>query len=266
MANLALAAGIIPVLGTIPPNSPNATQVAALNIQIATLAARMSVPWADFNTAVADPASLDFLAAYKADGTHPNSAGQRVMAIALLSAASSLYRAWSPYLSHQVTDPASKVVNPIFLTNSTGWTLTGGSVGVTLSLVPDTSISGQWARVTRINSGNDSFAQTSYITGIPTGHTLAFSGRVRTSGVESGGCTFYVAVDGVDAGYTQYPSIPALSSWAADVPAGNVFYATGVFDSGIINLNVGISIHGGPCVVDIAQLTLLDLTAAGLAP
>jgi lysophospholipase L1-like esterase len=134
------AAGIQPVMATLPPNSTTSTHtpIATLNAWIRRYAAANRIPVIDFHTILVDPATGSYLSAYANDGTHPNAAGYLAMAQAAWTTLQPLVLANSPLLSVKNSDPISKLsANACFLTDANtdgkpdSWTRFGGGTGFT---------------------------------------------------------------------------------------------------------------------------------------
>jgi lysophospholipase L1-like esterase len=279
MAQLALAAGITPVLATIPPNNTSVYQsgISKLNAAIPQLAEQLGILWVDFYGVLVNPANNQYATGYGySDGEHPTSAGERAMASALLTATKSLQYEWSPYIGRTSTDDGNLMPNPIFLTNTTGWSLFT-SVGTTLTrtlgsgVAGGSNVPGYFASVTRTSASgaSDNINLSRYITNFTAGDTLVLSGMIQTTGVEAGSCAFGLDFQIKNSGGTTIQAIyPVIGGggafYAADIPSATPFYARFVVAAGGVDLGGGLMINSGTRIVNLAQMTLVDQTTAGV--
>lgn len=78
-------AGIIPIIATVPPintvtnTGTGLTVLTKINLWLKRLAHSRGWPLADYHTALVDPATNNFVAAYTSDGVHMTTAGAKVM-------------------------------------------------------------------------------------------------------------------------------------------------------------------------------------------
>jgi hypothetical protein len=154
-----LAASILPICCTIPPHtgaSANENKARAqLNTWICGYASRKRLPFVDFYSVLADPATAgNYLATYSGDGTHPTAAAAKVMGQTLATnLAAILPNQSNPLLTMNNGDTGFAYTNSLFLTDTNAdgipdnWTLSG--TGATGALASDATIKGNYWTVTR---------------------------------------------------------------------------------------------------------------------
>ena len=124
----------IPVLSTICP-AANAgawrANVDLFNTWLRYYASNEGIPLIDFFSALVDPDTGAFLAAYTYDGTHPSTSAVRLMGQMVADKLSPVLPAWFPPLpGHQTTDDNNLVTGGLFLVDtdvnglSDGWSKT----------------------------------------------------------------------------------------------------------------------------------------------
>jgi lysophospholipase L1-like esterase len=261
------AAGIQPVMATVPPNSTSAwhAPIATLNAWIKRYAAANRIPVIDFHTVLVDPSSGAYAAAYANDGTHPNAAGYLAMAQAAWTTLQPLVLANSPLLSVKNTDPISKLnTNACFLTDAgadgkpDSWTRFGGGTGFTDSIVTgDTAITGNWWQLVCSSSSADQVLEFNCTTGIVPGNTILVTGRAAVTSYSSGnGLSVKVTFTGGSQNAYPLYQLKALAS--------GVFYQELTIPTGTTAILFDVIVGAGTVTTKLAQPTILDLTALGL--
>lgn len=180
------AAGIRPVIGTVPPNNNGTADilVRTYNAWLSRWASTSGVPLVDFYGAVSG--STGWLAAYDSgDGLHPSAAGNAALGQAVIDAVGDMLSSGEYIVQPRDGDPNMQV-NGTFNadTNSDGipdglWTN-----ATTVSLVPDAGGLFKWARITingqaarnALNSDELTVADGDFAVG----DVLRFSALVRT--------------------------------------------------------------------------------------
>lgn len=265
IGNALLAGGVTPVLTTVLPRNASGTAVPEINYRIADLAARRGWLLIDFYPVLIDTVTGGILAAYSPDGLHPNEAGARLLGQRAADVMTTLPGMVPPLLASGITEATNLAPNGTFQgdTNADGvanlWGL-AAPTGGTPSLVADPAIKGNWQRVV----GNGAAAP--YITANLTagtwavGDKLRFMGRVRST-VAGLGSIASPRIRFI--GPTLYLS-PATSI-AQDQQPGNVFIVEGVVPAGTTTVAIELQAGTGTGTVDFAQITVLNLTALGIA-
>jgi acyl-CoA thioesterase I len=269
-----MAAGMRPILTTIPPRTssgtPNKRLLADAYRQfLAGYAIANGFPLIDFFTPLLDPATGFYKAEYDGgDNTHPNAAGKKVMG-------QMLYEAMSPHLIAQcstlsmnnVSWQASNLIldNPLFLndTNADGipdlWTKTGGSVTFAID-TGDSDITGNALHMTdAASSGTTQVERSTTITATSLrGHRIAFNGRFKNVGTT--GVNLYAYTNGALPLYLR-----AMTTFTVSTSGWRTFRLEGIIPNDATTLQVRFGTAGGTNVdASIAQLGIYDLTACGL--
>lgn len=263
-------AGVVPVLVTLPPNSTSSYRNAILqfNAWLRRYAAHSRLPLLDFYNLLVDPASSgNYLAAYQNDGTHPNTAGYYAMGQLAWNTLSSLIPPGSPNLARLNTDPTTNLIaaNAVFLTDANAdgvpdsWTAFGGTTGFTHSIVTgDTSIVGNWAQIACSATAADRDLQFTTGAVIP-GHRIAICGLMAVTAYSSGnGAT-------VQTSFTGTSGTTVFSAYRWRTVTSGYFYQEAVIPAGASSINFTFVVGAGTCTAKLAQPTILDLTALGLA-
>lgn len=279
-----------PVLCTVPPNvlsSARRQRVTTGNAWLKRYCAAQGIPCVDFYSLLVDPATGDFLTAYGSatnDKTHPIGAGYAAMGSYLWTSLSASVSPVEPLLPAENADPNNLITNGLNLTTTgaaatlmpTGWSVQSGShpTGVTGSLATgDTAIKGNWWRVVAdgltASTTNNEFQTVS--TGIVPGHTYAYVGRFKATGMRNAdtgngstfliGCAFNSVLNNAAYDFRVVSTLPF------DVTDG-VFYqevvapgdaTTCLVRRQLLNTTVGAG------TLQVAQMGFYDLTAMGLA-
>lgn len=265
------AAGILPVLCTIPPqpttpvSSPTRRRLwDSYNAWLEVFCQRNDVPLVNVAQQLIDPTTGGYLSSYDSgDGIHPVALGAKVIGQAIADAVSPLLGAWLPPLAmFQTADALNLLAGGLFLvdTNADGvsdsWTKTGNAVA---NRVVDAAILGQWQRLadtvsefTQIVSGNVNVGS-----GIAIGDRLAFCGRFKSDSV---GGQVSVGWGFNGSGLTVRP----ISGFTIAAP-GEPFYMEMVVPSGTTSVNASLLMQSSASLdARIAQMTMLNLTALGL--
>lgn len=260
------AAGIKPVLATVPPNNTTATHgaIGTFNAWLKRYAAANQIPLLDFHTLLVDPANGNYSSTYNNDGTHPNSAGYLAMGQLASNVLTPLCPAVPPLLTAVSGDPLNRLGNSLFLTDANAdgipdsWGTFGGGSGFTHSLVSgDTSILGNWAQVACAASASDRVMEFNSTSGWSVGDVLLVGGRFSISGYSSGtGLTAKITFTGN--GSTAYP----LYQWKVNTSGS--WYQLLTIPAGTTALLFDFIFGAGTGTYRVAQPTLYSLTATGL--
>lgn len=264
------ASGMIPILNTgVPtPNtgSPNQRKQSDLYRRFVTAyAASNGWPLVDFFAVLVDSSTGGYLAGYdNGDGIHPNAAGKKVMAQALVDALTPRLMPFSPPLPqvNPIAQSGNLLDNALFLTDTNtdgvpdGWTKTGNA---TVSIVTgDSNIKGNALRITdAASSGFTQVTAAITITGLP-GHRLAYTGLVKPAGTTS--ATVELTTGGASTNIAMRPcnGLTGVSTWQK-------FYLEVTVPGTATSLTAKVTTNGGAAVdLAVAQLGVFDLTAAGI--
>lgn len=161
-------AGLPMSVGTVPPRGSafaSHSLIAAYNIALNDWCARHNVPLAQTHAALVDTATGYLAAAYDSgDAVHPNSAGHKQMALAILPVIAQMARRtpW-PIMSKQ---PGNLLPNPLNVTATGGWAIVAGSAGAgTYEARTNDLTAGQWRQNAIDNTAGGS--QINYTVGQP---------------------------------------------------------------------------------------------------
>lgn len=261
--------GATPVLGTPPPkgtpdaNSSERHRLAALRIAILDYAQAEGLLAVDYYGIMVDPATGDMKAAYNRDGTHPTDAGFVFMGQLCAATIAPLLPAMPPPLCVNNVDPRNLISNGLFLTGGATGTgqanWTGGTgAGITNSTITtDTEISGNWVHIAAAGSSSTAQVYQTIATAPIPGHRYLFAGRMKTTWTSgANGITIRVGITA-----SGNPEAGAFYNVAAAITNG-VFAIEYVCPAGATSQMVSVSMVAGTMSVDVAQMTLWDLTAA----
>jgi hypothetical protein len=273
------AAGIAPVLCTVPPNNSDTAHgfVRIYNAWLARYAELQRIPLVDFYGLLLDQTTGDYKTAYNGgDGVHPSVAANDAMGQLVYDTLAGFLTP-RPYLVQPYAGAPNLMANSNFLVDSNADGLADGlsttlSAGYTVSLVADPA-GFKWQRMTlsgkvvhgwQIGSG----AVTVSGGAVAVGDRLRFSARVRTgqadtSGITAAGSTLQLTC--YRAGYAAVTLNTILTS-----PQGAMSRQI----DGIVSAEIVVPAlteiilwthQVGPAngTYDVAQPTLLNLTALG---
>lgn len=273
-----LAAGIQPILWTIPPrgNVPGSqTGINAWNALVYQMQAQYGFPLVDCNAAFQDPNNPAFLkAAYTFDGTHPTVLGSGALAAYVLADPkfnAAAKKDTPPWLVTYNSDPANLLQNGLFNSGNGSTSVADGvqlASGVTGLLVNDGQCLGNWQRFTRPANAGAVGASSLAFGGVVAGSVIEVSCRLRAS---TPAVTWGTA-DAITGPFGQMLGVAwQNASWSQTIGTAYLRQTnTGASESGIIcerllvpagaanvSVLIGASSAGGntqPISVDIAQL------------
>ncbi len=204
------------------------------------------------------------------DGVHPNSAGHMAMGRVAAKALASYAGNPQPFLTQAggSGDRLNLLYNGAFMPfvdRPEGWT------GLSFTAVGGTGIQGIWARYSSASHTEPRWLLDSGLRSVTPGHTLVLAGRIRTLGLSEGwglyfrltfmnsGGQFIEELWPIDAG-------KFLDNFDSD--GGYVLNRRLIVPVGATQARLQILTSNVPnsYSVDIAQLTLYDLSNMGLAP
>jgi len=268
------AAGIIPILTTLPPRDTTSGEqgVAKFNTWITRLAAIEGAALIPLHDPLTDPVTGWYKAGYSGDGTHFS--GDVAFKAADYIRGRGLpetFPARAPYTTKSVMDSTNLLQNGVFIGDSNAdghadiWTGTSAT-GVARSLVVPTladDLAGNWQQMVRSPGGTSTviLSQVSIVTGWAVGDLLAFACRVQSVGYVASGQTFTAQVQFVGSGAHN---LEASYSWKVDMPDG-LLYSEGAVPAGTTSLSVTVSSTvpaTGTTTLRIGEMTLRNLTAA----
>lgn len=266
------------IITTVPPFSftgdahyaERIANYAALNAMLIDWAARAGIPIVDIHAALVSASTNGhFVAAYTTDGTHMSAAGAAVAGQALADVLATVVAPGPPLLPRYRGDPNNLIADGVMVgdSNANGivdaWTyaLTAGTVSASLvaGVAPvignwqkfETTVQGGHSLAIGVAAGGSTFA---------VGDVLAFAGRIRTTGIESGGIKATARVEMTGGGSTQ----GAVVTLGQDI--AGVFHKRFTVPSGVTSLTVRL-IGGttGTGTIEWAQVGLFNLTEMGIA-
>jgi lysophospholipase L1-like esterase len=264
------AAGITPILCTIPPQSisTNRPKGVQINLVIRYLAQKYKLHLVDFYAMLVDPATGAYLAGYSGDGIHPNAATAKLMGQAFANQMSPLLPNGNGPLAAYDGDTTNGVLGGLFTvdTNLDGvgdnWT-TSGIGAATFSLVTDAAIVGKWQSMQKtVNDANSITVQSNVVatTGgsFNAGDKVLVCARIQTAGVVAGAMTFSVRLkwNGLGGGpyllFNCSQDFDGIVCQEITIPASNT------------TLQIQLIANQGTGTLKIAQAGIYGLTALGL--
>lgn len=255
-----IAAGIRPVLTTVPPRSDSGTYVGPINrlsAWISSYGRSLGLPVVDFYGLLADPTTGQYKAGYSTDNIHPTATVASSMADLFISSTSGYFPNVFPYLPATNANGIDLATNNLFVTGSgvpTGWSTFKSSSGCTDSMTANSSPGGNWYQwVCTNNTGTDQLYM-DIGSGWSVGDTLAFVGKLNTSGATAGGLTYTIQIEALNGNYF----VSTLNTWNID--ESGTWYLPIVVVSGTTNIRPKISLTAGSGTLQVTQIGVVDLT------
>jgi lysophospholipase L1-like esterase len=268
-----LANGTLPIAATLPATNNvggTYTKLTQANVWIARTATRLGIPLVDFYGATTAD-NGNYAAGLNSDNVHPSAAGAKVMGTALWTLLQNVVPQSSVYISQDQPsiDTTRILSNELFLTDTNAdgvpdnWSVTQAP---TVGLATDTANFGaRSGKVWTITRAAVNCALSSSTFTVTPGHKLWFAIKFGTTGVEAAGGS----IDLYLAPPNQSTFLVGLFNWPAKdtvglspyIMAGEVTMPSGL-PSNQINITGQIRTGG---TLKLAQVTLVDLTASGIA-
>ena len=256
------AANILPILCSIPPVQQFVSATTQYNLQLQHLADLQGIPFVDVSAQLVDSTTGRIKAAYGADISNLAGSANRFMATAVNSAVAALFDQTPPWIPTSDLDGVNLIVDGLFQASPSRWTasLVSGSVPLPASIGSDYTISGNTAALSKTDRASvNALRGVAITTGFQPGDRIAFTGRIKTSGVEFGGLAF-------DAGLQFSPGINMfypMFHWSADIRDGQ-WYAETVVPAGVTSITPFFLLNQGIGTVVVGQVGLINLTVLGL--
>lgn len=256
------AANILPILCSIPPVPQFVAATSQFNLQLQRLADLQGIPFIDLVAQLVDPATGLVKAAYGTDIANLAGSANRFMATAVNTAVGSLFDPSPPWVPLSDMDGVNLIVDGLFQRTPSRWTasIVTGSVPLSASIGSDYTISGNTAALGKTDRASvNAYRGAAITTGFQPGDRIAFTGRIKTSGVEFGGLAF-------DAGLQFSPGINVfypMFHWSADIRDGQ-WYAETTVPAGVTSITPFFQLNQGIGTVVLGQVGLLNLTALGI--
>lgn len=261
MAGQLRAAGVMPVLCTIPPNNDARRHklISQFNNWLRRYAAANGLLLLDFYAQAVDPSTGNYLASFGSpDGTHPGLAGYKTWGQYVASTLVPLLPPNYPSLRMDDTDANDLVTHGLFLGGALssqgippGWNITSGyPTGLTVSLVTDPNVPGDMWQVQAVASSGPYYIQSNLGTsGWASGDTLAVSGVITTDGNLS------VSIKLAD--QSANLAVPFASTGSV---ARGVFYQEIAVPATSTNLYLNLTTGQGTGTVSYGQMSVRNLT------
>jgi hypothetical protein len=278
MVNQLKAAGITPILCTIPPNNTFPTQVQATNAAISAAASSLGVTLVDFYTGLAQ-SNGTYQTQYLTDGTHPNIPGYTEMAHAFIAQTASIYGGSSVWLPTAAQDRVNLVPDPLMASAPTSWVQTFYSnfaAAPAITQVAGASpVVGDWMQaVISVDdtAGHYAMFGPGNTANAAAGDQMLFVARFNTSGIsalspmsnQQGLSIFTGATDALDPFVT--PVFEMQSDCTNCIVA--VEYTQPALPASGDNVGVQIYFTGGSTsgtvTLQLAQVAIVDLTASAV--
>ncbi len=269
------AAGATPMLRTTMPHFlSNAIRqsVGAFNQWVRNYGAEAGILVFDFWRQVVDPATGQYLAAYSADGVHPNELGSKLLGQHVADTLSGVIPAVTTQLASDPTDTGLLAPARLFLTDTsgtpTGWNAIGGTpAGATRSMVTAAGVPGRLARLTAaatvagFSISNNSGAITNGTHAVA-GDVLEVCGLVTSTGGAPVSVTISILYnDGIVKNMGRIP-ISLIT-----VPLNNAQYFVRMppLPGGFLYISMTLGIGPGTGTVDFSYPSVRNLTREGIA-
>jgi lysophospholipase L1-like esterase len=283
MVDQMMAAGIQPILCTLPPTPPvdiplgiPNPDVVRINLGLRSLAELRGIPLVDFYSLLVDPATGLYKAGYSADGYHPQMPATKLMAQLAISTTRNIFDPVYPWLPDTVADPdgINMIQDALFSQSPSLWTeaTVFGSVDIQPAIGPDPAILGNIMTLTKTDaaSGN-TLSGATITTGFRTGDKLAFVGRIRSANCEAGGMLFDVGLVFSNIGVGPLGNrnnTHPIYHWSVDVQDGQWYMEFTVpppLDPSLpVTITPVVELEsGGTGTVTVGQIGLMNLTALG---
>jgi lysophospholipase L1-like esterase len=260
-------AGITPVACTLPPQTAYPNSKVEINAWIVRNAHALNIPLVDLHAPVVDPTTGLYLTGYSGDGTHPTEIAAKAMGQALANTMTNALGAAPPLLLFDTVNPLAVVGNPLFLTVHAStqpyppWIISTGA-GWTNTYTTPSWVKGQLFTLTRgttdafegSDAGNDST--------IVEGHKYVIGFKLTTSVKGVAGGAEYRMTRRSDS-YQAFD----LGSFTEDIPinsAVSIDWTCPVGKGGAYRPEIRAT-GAANAAVSVAQFSVLDLTALGLA-
>jgi lysophospholipase L1-like esterase len=287
----ALTAGTMQTTDTTASNTQTTAtraKIARVNASIHRLADKYGLPVVDQYSSLVDWVnSSQYKANYSGDGTHPIPKTARLMGVNVATALAPSLPPRTPYLAGDIYDPT--VITPIsggiLPANATGgilspnsggatrpsnWTWYGGTSGASSTLVnTDANVLG-WVYTISKTDWATVFSDFQTTTGWSVGDRVSFACKVKSAGLDAAeGASLNVGVKFLNASIS--PGYLTSMQVTRDVPSTSlpggwaIWYGESVIPAGTAGLQIQFYLAGAGCSASLAQPTLRNLTALGLA-
>lgn len=270
--------GIMPILCNETPRSDSAqvnANVLVWNSVIAAFASSRGYYLIDLFGAAADPVTMTWRPGYQTDGIHYVQAGASATASAVSAAlARALPRMVNLRQQYVGGDNLIPSNQGLFLLDSNANGLADGlsdfSTGAVYSIVDDGLCAGKWQRISRAPSGasGNSLARFDVTTAGAEGDVMMLGARVRSFGMEANQ-NWSITADLRKSGATVNPGAGSTGWSSIQQDVNTTFQALFTVPAGGIDaIRPSISLGmptGVSGYVDVAEMTVLNLTAMGLA-
>ncbi len=254
--------GIRPILSLIPPRDGGFASVTAINAAIQEYAVSNGLPYLDFFSALADPATGNYLPQYSADGIHPSDVGAEVMAKKFLESARRFFMpvpSFLPTASHAERNilGANTLLHDLDGDGlADDWAITGGSGSLTFA--PDAD-GVNWESIT--SDGSSFQIARQFIEPGPwsfsDGDRVAFVGRVKLSNPAQGGGSGTINVNIIQRGGVS--TIWPLAGWTTNID-DDALYHEFTIPPDTLSVDIYVGVSGAGANIRIAQFGLYNLS------
>jgi lysophospholipase L1-like esterase len=263
MIIMAKAAGIQPILCTIPPRSDAANynlNAQKINAAIHQLAQAQKILLVDFYSILVDPTTGVYKSGYDlADGIHPSAAAAKAMAQFYVTATANLFGPAQESIVATAGDGTNLIPNALFLTSTVAWTASnyGTSPAPTYAVITDPSISGNWFSITFPPA--TAVGQSYSVNGPPlivtSGHHMAYSFKFKISGLQENGGYLNMGYGYGASNFTYGYLTDTVGTFYMEFTAPSSTFTPGFF---VYPTPTSSNIQ-----LEIAQISLVDLTELG---
>jgi lysophospholipase L1-like esterase len=263
MVDQAKAAGIQPILCTIPPRGDAANynlNVQQVNGAIHQLAQSEKILLVDFYSILVDPTTGVYKSGYDlGDGVHPSAVAAKAMAQFYITATANLFGPAQESIVATAGDGTNLIPNPLFLTSDTPWTNSayGSAPAPTYAVITDPTISGNWFSMTfpPATAAGQFYAVNGPTEVVTTGHHMAYSFKFQISGLQENGGYLNMGYAYGAQNFTYGYLTDTSGTFYIEFTAPSATFTPGFF--------VFPTVTASNIQVKIAQISLVDLTGLG---
>lgn len=260
------AAGIEPIMVTLPPRASYQDECDQFNIALTDLADRRGHVLVDGYSVLVDPTTRAQQASYTTDGVHFTIAGAQALGQSVANQLANHYTPNKPYVTKSAADSINLLTNGTMTTDATAdgkadsWSFGGSGGTVAYALVEDAAaVVGKWQEVAVTATTQRNMSQTLSGSRWAVGDRLAFSGIIEAESVASG---FYTLARLTFSGTSvRLTPVNAITTNFGPVR----FYGEMVVPSGTTSIFAEVTCNAaGTGTYRAGQMTVLNLTALGI--
>jgi len=267
--------GAVVFIGTIPPRDRDPASldnIERLNSAIKSLAAEEGTHLIDYHSSLVHPGTGNFKRELTDDGVHANTAGNKVMA----TVAAAVMQRVLPGVTVPLADSSNSATPSPLLHDCCfaserspagvpeGWAVAGTAQESSLGVTVDPGFVGQAMRIDFNNADNLTVTTTIDAHRWAVGDRVAFAGKYRANGVETGRAAFTISLEFSESKTKNYKRLrPVNQANNVDTIGIGYFYIEGDIPAGTETLNIQVNAIRGSGDLELGQLTLWTLEVHG---